>query len=204
MADALVGSLLSELREARSEANVSQAALAVHLGWPQSRYSKFERNVRPATFEDVCLVATMLGLRPRLALYRVDEGIRDRGAQRLIGRFCEILAPVWAVAREAPFPTLGDLRSWDVLIRLEHAYRVGIEAETRLRDIQELVRRIRQRELHGRVDQILIVLSNSAHNRLHADELRAALGSAYETSPHALRAARGNGQALPGSGVILL
>jgi len=105
---------------------------------------------------------------------------------------------------EAPFPTLGDLRSWDLLIRLGSVHRVGVEAETRLRDIQELVRRIRQRELHGGVDHILIVLSDSQHNRRFADELRAALGPTYRCQPTDLLLALKAGQPLPGYGVILV
>jgi transcriptional regulator with XRE-family HTH domain len=197
-------SIIRQLRDARLEANLSQATLAKHTGWPQSRYSRMERSVQPLAVEDMYVVATLLGLRPKLELYRVEEGLRDQGSQALIARFRSILAAAWIATREAPFPTLGDLRSWDLLIRLGTVYRVGVEAETRLRDIQELVRRIRQRELHGGADHILVILSDSQHNRRHADELRSALGSAYTTSSVDLHTALRAGAPLPGSGVILL
>jgi transcriptional regulator with XRE-family HTH domain len=142
-------STLSQIRDARLEANLSQAALAKRAGWPQSRYSRVERGVQVVTVEDLFVLASLLGLRIRLDLFRIEEGIRDQGAQALIARFCALLAAAWRSSREVPFPTLGDLRSWDLLIRLGTSYRVGIEAETRLRDVQELARRIRQRELHG-------------------------------------------------------
>jgi transcriptional regulator with XRE-family HTH domain len=199
-----VAALLAEVRTARHEANLSQDALSKRLGWAQTRYSRFERNADPITVEDVCLVAAVLALRPRFDLHRVDEGLRDQGGQRLIERFCGLLSPVWIVRREAPFPTLGDLRSWDVLIRVGTSFRAGIEAETRLRELEELVRRIRQRELHGGVDEILIVLSNSAHNRSNVNALRSALGASYTTSPRELIGALRAGRPLPGSGVILL
>jgi hypothetical protein len=89
-------------------------------------------------------------------------------------------------------------------MRLGSDYRVGVEAETRLHDIQELVRRIRQRELHGGADHILVILSDSQHNRRHADELRSAVGPDYLTPPRDLVAALRAGRPLPGSGVILL
>jgi transcriptional regulator with XRE-family HTH domain len=196
--------LLHELRAARHAAGVSQSSLARQLGWSQTRYSQFERATRPATVDDVCLVAVMLGLRPRFDLFREDEGVRDQGHQRLIARFCAILSSLWSVHREAPFPTLGDLRSWDVLIRLGTAFRVGVEAETRVRDQQELVRRIRQRELHGGVDAIVVLLSDSAHNRRLVGELRESLGPDYATPARSLIRALRTGQPLPGSGVIVL
>jgi transcriptional regulator with XRE-family HTH domain len=200
----IVRRLLAEIKGARLEANVSQSALAKRIGWPQTRYSLFERGVRPTSVEDLCVVAAILGLRPKFELYRAEEGARDQGHSRLMARFRELLAAAWTATREAPFPTLGDLRSWDILIRLGTVYRVGVEAETRLRDIQELVRRIRQRELHGGVDHILIVLSDSQHNRRYADELRTTLGPDYATSRGELVAALKAGQPLPGSGVLLV
>jgi hypothetical protein len=42
---------------------------------------------------------------------------------------------------EVPLPNPGDRRSWDALVILERA-RVGIEAETRAIDSQELKRRL--------------------------------------------------------------
>ena len=199
-----VASILGQLRTARLAANLSQAAIAAQLGWPQTRYSLFERNVRDVTFAEVILVSSILGLKLTFDLFRVDEGVRDAGSQRLIDRFFGQLASVWTATREAPFPRLGDLRSWDVLMRLGKDYRVGVEAETRLRDIQELVRRIRQRELHGGADHILVILSDSQHNRRYVDEFRAALGPPFSTPPRDLLAALRAGQPVPGSGVILL
>ena len=200
----LVSALLAEVKTARHDANLSQDALSKQLGWTQTRYSRFERNADPITVADVCLVATVLGLKPRFALYREGEGLRDQGGQRLIDRFCSLLSPLWTVRREAPFPTLGDLRSWDVLIRLGTSFRAGVEAESRLRELEELVRRIRQREVHGQADAILIVLSDSAHNRLNVGALRTALGVDYQTPPRQLLTALRTGTPLPGSGLLLI
>jgi transcriptional regulator with XRE-family HTH domain len=202
--DRIVAAVLTELRNARLDANLSQAALAKKLGWTQTRYSRFERNADPITVEDVCLVAIVLGLKPRFDLYRVDEGLRDQGSVGLVNRFCALLSPVWLVMREAPFPNLGDFRSWDVLLRLGSSFRVGVEAETRLRELEGLVRRIRQRELHGDVNEILVVLSRSGHNRSNVDAFRTALGPSYLTPSGDLLAALRTGRQVPGSGVILL
>lgn len=200
----LTATLLSELRLTRRTAGISQAALGRLLGWPQSRFSEFERNKRDPTIGEICEVGALLGLKPTIQLHPEEEPLRDRGQLKLIARFRALLSTTWHVMIEAPFPTLGDLRSWDVLIRLGSTYRVGVEAETRIRDIQELVRRIRQRELHGGVDEILIILSDTTHNRRLVGELREALGERYAASPRTLHAGLRTGSPLPGSGLILL
>ena len=56
----------------------------------------------------------------------------------------------------------------------------------------------------GGVDHILVILSDSQHNRRHAEDLRAALGPDYPGQPSGLSAALQAGRRLPGSGVILL
>jgi hypothetical protein len=104
---------------------------------------------------------------------------------------------------EVLLPNAGDRRSWDFLLRLE-AQRVGVELETRVRDVQWLVRRMRERERDGGVDLVLLVLSASAHNRRVLPELRQALGPEFATSPRAVLKALREGRPIPGSAVILL
>jgi transcriptional regulator with XRE-family HTH domain len=196
---------LTELRNARITAGSSQRALARLLGWSQSRYSEWERNLIDPALSEICEVASLLGLRPGLSFHPIGDPLRDAGQSRLVARFLALLSPLWHVALEAPFPTLGDLRSWDVFLRLASpAHRTGVEAETRIRDQQELVRRIRQRELHGGAETILIVLSDSTHNRANVGALRNALGPKFQAQPRAILAALRLAVPLPGSGVILL
>jgi transcriptional regulator with XRE-family HTH domain len=196
--------VLSEIRAARMAAGVSQRAIARTLGWTQTEYWRFENDLVAGDIVKLSQAAAVCGLELTASIYPKGEPLRDRGQLKLIARFRSMLAATWHVRIEAPFPMLGDLRSWDVLIRLGSVYRVGVEAETRVRDIQELVRRIRQRELHGGVNEILVILSDSAHNRRIVGQLREALGERYTTSPQVLRDVLRIGTLLPGSGVILL
>lgn len=196
--------LRAEIRTARQVAGVAQATIAKQLSWPQSKYSDFELAKRVLTLTDLCEVAALLGLRVNLSLWPEGEAVRDAGQIKLVGRFRAMLAAAWQVFTEGPFPRLGDLRSWDLVLRLASVQLVGVEAETRVRDQQELVRRIRQRELHGGVDDIVIVLSETAHNRRRVHELRAALGGRYSTPPGEIMVALRDGRPLPGSGVVLV
>ena len=148
-------------------------------------------------------IASVLGLELTLGLHPLGDPIRDRGHQALIARFVALVAGAYRIAREVPLPTPGDLRSWDVMLRLGELL-IGVEAETRVRDIQALVRRIRARERDGGVGEILLVLADTAYNRRVVSELREALGERFKTSPRILLAALRAGRSLPGSGVILV
>lgn len=83
-------------------------------------------------------------------------------------------------------------------------YLVGVDIESRVWDVQSIVRRTRARERDGQVDRILIVLADTAHNRRVADELRRALGPDYATGARRLLRALRAGERLAGSGVILI
>ena len=112
------------------------------------------------------------------------------------------------LGHKALLPGAGDRRAWDKLLRLVGAsppYRVAVEIETRVTDIQALVRRTRGRERDGGADAILIVLAGTPHNRrLVVDEVRAWLGVDYGTQPRHVLSALRSGQRLVGSGVVLI
>jgi hypothetical protein len=173
------------------------------LGWSQARLARFERGreLDEISFVEAATYAAIVGLELGANLYPAGEPIRDKGHQALIARFRAVVAQAWRVAAEVPLPNPGDRRAWDLLLRIPGQL-VGIEAETRLRDIQAFVRRIRQRELEGGADAIVIVLAESALNRRLLPQLLEALGPNYATSSRRLLRALREAQALPGSGVV--
>ena len=91
----------------------------------------------------------------------------------------------------------------DLLLRIPGQI-VGVEAETRLRDIQAFVRRIRERELEGGANEIVVVLAGTVTNRRLVGQLLEALGPRYATSRRAVLNALREGRRVPGSGVVLL
>jgi hypothetical protein len=152
----------------------------------------------------------LLGLEISVGLHPIGDPIRDKGQQALANRFDSLLSPRWAVTNETLLPLPGDLRSWDKLLRLagtsdrSGAYLVGVDLETRIRDVQALVRRTRLRERDGAVNAILIVLNDSATNRRLVGQLREALGPQHQTAPRDVFRALRHGEPLPGSGVVLV
>ena len=197
--------LVDELIETRRIASTSQQALALELGRSQSDVSRLERLVEidRASFVEVSEIASLLGLELSAGLHPVGEPIRDKGHQALIERFRAELSPAFKVLAEVPLPTPGDRRAWDLLLRLPGQL-IGVEAETRIRDMQRLVRHVHQRDRDGGADQVVVLLATTRTNRELVDELRIALGPAYATSPRQILGSLRAGQPVPGSGVVLL
>lgn len=203
----LAGRVLAELRTNRVNSNISLEAMGAQLGCSLSSVWRRETNPAGATIVGLSEMASILGYELSVGVHPVGDPIRDKGAQALGWRFHAHLASTWEIINEALLPGPGELRAWDKLLRLrdeQPRHLVGVDLESRIRDVQQLVRRTRLRERDGGVDQILIVLSDSATNRRLVDELRAALGPSYATSPRAILQALRAGRQLPGSGVVLL
>lgn len=184
---------------------MSQRTGAVRLGCSQSQYSRFESGAQPGAIRlvRVAEVAALLGLELSVSLHPAGEPVRDRGHQALIRRFRGELHRSFEVQAEVPFPGPGDPRVWDLILRHGDLL-IGVEAETRIRDLQALVRRMRGPERDGGADRLVLLLSDSRLNRRLAAELRQALGDQFGCPARRLLAALRNAHPLPGSGVLLL
>jgi transcriptional regulator with XRE-family HTH domain len=186
-------------------AGLSQETLSRLVGWSQPEVSRFEHLVRrdTVTFDDLARVASNLGLELVANLFPVGDPVRDKGHQALLARLRAILATAWRVVAEMPLPNVRDARSWDLGLRLA-AQRVGVEAETAIRDVPWLVRRMRERERDGGMDEVLLLLADSRANRALLPQLLEALGSRFQTPTRGILRALREGRPVPGSGVILL
>lgn len=200
----MVRRAISELRTVRQLGGISQRALGRAVGCSQSEINRIEQfDFLNVPLPRLCEIAAVLGVELSLGIHPAGEPIRDKAHQALLGRLRALLGPPYEMRREVPLPLPGDDRSWDAILRCG-GIRIGVEAETRIRDIQALVRRIRGRERDGGVDAILIVLSDTAHNRRMVVQLREALGDDYSTPRIAILAALRAGRPLVNSGVVLL
>jgi len=202
---ALARRLIDEIANARKTAALSQSQLASAVGVSQSELSRLERLVSPesVTLCEMSVLASMLGLELSVGLHPVGDAIRDKGHQAVIGRFRALLSPAFRVSAEALLPGVGGRRAWDLLLRLATQL-VGVECETRIRNIQALVRRIRERERDGGVDHIVLVLSDSQTNRRLLPDLLEALGPRFASPPRVTMKCLRSGQPLAGSGVVLV
>jgi transcriptional regulator with XRE-family HTH domain len=204
----LIARSLTELRQTRVRAGVSQEQLASDLGISQGAYSRIETGrLGDVGVIAISQIASVLGYEVSVGLHPIGDPVRDKGQLACGRRFGALLSDRWRVTDETLLPGAGEQRAWDKLLRLTDAaprYQVGADIESRVWDIQAIVRRTRARERDGQVDHILIVLADSAHNRRIADELRRALGADYATGSPRIMAALRKGERLSGSGVVLV
>lgn len=204
----LIARSLTELRQTRVGAGVSQEQLASDLGISQGAYSRIETGrLGDVGVIAISQIASVLGYEVSVGLHPIGDPVRDKGQLACGRRFGALLSDRWRVTDETLLPGAGEQRAWDKLLRLTDAaprYQVGADIESRVWDIQAIVRRTRARERDGQVDHILIVLADSAHNRRIADELRRALGADYATGSRRIMAALHKGERLSGSGVVLV
>jgi hypothetical protein len=154
---------------------------------------------------DMVLLATafaLLGHRLTWKAWPVGEPVRDRAQLRLIERFEAELRGAWRRRREAVMPIRGDLRAWDLL--LDGPVSIGVEAETRLRDVQALVRAVETKQRDSAVVRVVLLLARTHHNR---DVVRGQLPALRATFPlttrEVLRALR-RGTDPGASGIVLL
>jgi len=63
-----------------------------------------------------------------------------------------------------PLPIEGDLRSWDTMIRGTH-WRLPVEAETALDDIQATERRLTLKRRDGEADHVILLVADTRRNR---------------------------------------
>jgi hypothetical protein len=129
--------------------------------------------------------------------------VRDHAHLALLERLRAAIGDALGWQTEVPLPNPGDRRAWDALIRVARV-RVGVEAETRGRDSQDLQRRLSLKRRDGGVDHVILLLADTRHNRSF---LRAAgqglLGDFPVPGPVALERLAA-GQDPQGSSIILL
>ncbi len=202
-ADKLFRGLGVELRDARLAAGLSQDHVAQVAGLDQSRVSRTERAERlPARIDELAAHCAALGLRLSLKAYPDGSPVRDAAQLRLIERFREPLAPQFLWRTEVLIGGKGDLRAWD--IQLDGPGSIGIDAETRLYDIQALQRRFEAKWRDSGVDRLVLLVASSRHNRRVLAEHRDALLSTFPADTPEIMAALRRGR-LPGSnGIVIL
>jgi transcriptional regulator with XRE-family HTH domain len=204
LARKLTTTLGDEIRVARTSAGLAQRDAAAAAGMSHAQLGRIERGALPRlTFDQACRAGMAVGLRYAGRMYADGDPVRDAGQLRLLERFVALLPTLARVDREVPLPIPGDRRAWDALVALG-GRRAGCEAETRLGDIQALERKLALKLRDGAVDLVLLVVSDTAHNRemlgLHRDALRSLLPLDNIQVRRALRDDR-----LPaGSGLVLV
>ena len=167
-----------ELRLARLNHDLSQRVAAAAAGVSHTTWGRLERGqAEMIPIPDLARILAVVGLELNLRAFPAGSPLRDKAHVALLRSFHSKLGRSVRWHTEVVLPNPGDRRSWDGLARLP-GVRIGVEAETRARDSQELQRRVKAKKRDGAVDHVVLLLADTRHNRAF---LRAA-GEAFHVS----------------------
>ncbi|MBA2720376.1 MAG: hypothetical protein H0U52_14225 [Chloroflexi bacterium] len=144
----------------------------------------------------------VVGLDLALRAYPAGDPIRDAGQLRLLERFRARLHPSLHWSTEVPLPIEGDLRAWDAVIRGD-GWRLPVEAETVLNDLQALERRLNLKLRDGGTEHVILLVADTTRNR----RALAAAPGAFANLPLGTREvlrALARGEQPGGSGIVIL
>lgn len=148
-------------------------------------------------------IARIVGLDLSLRCFPAGGRLRDAAHVALVGRFLARVHPRIGRTIEAPIPMDRDQRGWDVLLAIGDT-QVGVAAETRLRDLQALLRREQAKQRDGAVDQLLLVVADTRANRHALHEARVVLEAQGFAGTRLTMARLERGEVPPQSGYALV
>jgi hypothetical protein len=170
-----------------------------------AQVGRLERGlVRGASIDAFSRLAAVLGLDLSVRLFPAGDPVRDAAQLALLERLRCRLHPTLGWQAEVPMPIPGDRRAWDAVIKAPDV-RIGVEAVTRLRDIQDVERRMSLKRRDSDLDHVILLLTDTRANR--AARVGAAgrsLLDAFPIEPRLALRALANGRDPGGSAVIAL
>ena len=200
----LTGFLGTDIREARRGGGLSLRAAAASVGIDHATFARIERNeVANVSVRNLALACAAVGLVLSARAYPAADPVRDAPQLRLLARFRARLPDSGPWQTEVPLPIPGDLRALDGFMRL-HGRSIGVEAETRITDVQAVARKVQLKKRDARLDVIILLISDTQANRnvlaLHREALRAA----FPLDTRAVMAALAAGEPPVADGIVVL
>ena len=199
----LVREFGQELRGARLAGGLSQAAVGHAVNLSKATISRMERGLPPLPdFIVAARVARVLGLELSVRCFPAAGQLRDAAHVGLIMRFLKRVPASIGRQLEAPIRA-GDLRAWDLLLRIGPTS-IGLAAETRIRDLQALLRREHLKQADGKVDHLLLLVADTRHNRLVLEEARAVLAQEFLLGTRQVMSRLALGRRIEADGLVVL
>jgi transcriptional regulator with XRE-family HTH domain len=193
-----------EIHLARLATGLSQQELGSVLGFSHSKVGRIERaQDGSVVVGDLMRLAAAVGLELSVRAFPTGSPHRDHAHAALLDRLRRRLHPALRWRTEVPFPAMSDLRAWDAVIR-GHEFKVGVEAETRVRDGQALERRIALKQRDGAMVWVILLLPDTRANRAFVRARAADLGAAFGLDASAVLTALAEGRDPGGDALILL
>jgi hypothetical protein len=164
---------------------------------------RIERGELPnVSVAQLCLACGAVGLEFSGRAFPDGDPTRDAGHLRLLSRFRKLLPAAAPWRTEVPIPFPGDRRALDAWTKLE-GQTIGIEAETRLDDIQALARRIGLKKRDASLDRLVLLVADTRGNRDVLNVHRETLRSAFPLDTRQILAAMRDGKAPRDDGIAI-
>ena len=138
-----------------------------------------------------------------MRLYPGGDPIRDAAQFGLLSRLRGRIHPDLRWRTEVPLPLPGDRRAWDAVIA-GPGFVVGVEAETRLRDIQAVARRTNLKQRDGALDRVLLLVADTRANRHALRQASDVLSTGFPVAQRDALRALNAGRAPAGNALIVL
>jgi transcriptional regulator with XRE-family HTH domain len=192
-----------EIRRARAERGISQAALGAMIGIGQSQVARIEAGaVESLSLIVAARVLAPIGRDLSVNVYRGGAPLRDAGQLRLLETIRARIPSALRWRTEVPIDLPGDQRAWDAVV---DGARVNVawECVTRLEDWQSIERTINLKQRDSLILCVVLVLADSRHNR---GVVRAAPGlrRSFPLGARAIFAALGRGEQPRGKGLVFV
>lgn len=202
--DRLLDELLREIRDARIGRNLSQAAVGRAIGLSDSQVSLIERGGhRDVPFVLVSRLLAVVGLELSARAYPAGGGLRDAGQLALLDRLRTRVSGSLSWRSEVPIPIEGDLRAWDAAL-VGPRLTIGIDAETRVRDLQAVDRRVMLKLRDSGFDRAVLLVASTRSNRAALHQAGLSLQANYPIGTRAAVIALAAGQDPGGNCLIVL
>ncbi len=199
-----VASVLRDLRAARIAGNLPQSTVARALGWSRQRLGAMESGLLSATPVELARWGAAVGLDVVLRSYPAGGRLRDAGQLRLLAGLASAIGGCWQWRTEVPVSRdPWDRRAIDAVLACPQG-RVAVEAIARLGDAQAQVRAALLKAQTAEIDRIVMVLSDTRHNRLAVREAGPTLLPAFPCPPRATLRALRSGSLPEANGLVLL
>jgi transcriptional regulator with XRE-family HTH domain len=192
-----------EFREARLAAGLTQRQVGAAAGISHAQVSRIELGrASNVSFATLAVIAAVLGLDLPLRTFVSGDPIRDVAQLELLARLRAAIPERLTWRSEVPLAIPGDRRAWDCEVR-GVGWRLAVDAETHLRDVQALARRAALKRRDDGDPTVVLLVRDTRHNRralrLAAADLAAAFPLAGSSALAELREGR-----LPRASAIVL
>lgn len=205
---AVVRQLCRELEEARLDRGLSYAALGRALGITGQQVARICQGRSPSvSVLRLAQLFALVGLDLSARGFPAGQPLRDAGHVALLERLRGRIAAALLWRTEVPVVSvaagLRDLRAWDATVS-GRGWTLGIEAETHVRDLQALERRLALKQRDGAVTAVILLLNDTRHHRELMRSLRTPLRTVFPTSARAALRGLRRGDLPAGNAIVLL